>query len=91
MFVQWMAWGFTIMSLLMIPSIVSNSESGYLTTEAKSNIDYLTPANQKATGISSNSLNQATKISTMTYVWRGLLVGGDGLYCVFFIFFCLSL
>lgn len=69
MFVKWMAWGFTIMSILMIPSIVSNSQSGYLTTEAKSNIDYLTPANQKSTGIKSNSLSQATKISDMTYVW----------------------
>jgi len=33
----------------------------------------------------------ANSISSITGLWRGLMIGGDGLYSVFFIFFCLSL
>ena len=44
-----MAWGFTVMSILMLPCIISNGISGYLdSTTSKSNLDYLTPANFKS-------------------------------------------
>lgn len=82
-----MAWGFTVMSILMIPCIISNSISGYLQDyTAKSNLDYLTPANQKS--IDDGEVDPSAKdIINDTMVYRGLLVGGDMAYCVFFVIF----
>ena len=44
-FLKWMAILYSVMSVLMIMSLVSNITSNYLTTESRSNFDKATAAN----------------------------------------------
>jgi len=45
MFLKWMAWGFTFMTLLTIPALVSNNMSDGLGILSKSSLDLISAGN----------------------------------------------
>ena len=85
-FLKYMSICFCIMSILMIPSMVSNLTGSYLTTESKSALDKLTVANQKS--FTQGTLNtEAEDIIAETRLNRALLLTGDMLYTIFYLLF----